>query len=386
MINFLQQLSKSPSQSHGEKTRQQTIESAFSRMASRIPPDNSNPPSLTTSTSVTDGSSEPTDDSVASDGHMSDFIASNEGVVGIKAPTLTREELIPLGANGVEAGSRTVSGVTLVNENGDSREQLLQESVQRLDEDWELGAMPGENLALSSKDDSNNRISDSMHFDILGKASNVLEKTKSVLGKRGRETVEAGLEKVQALTRPKRSSIRQREIETPSFEGPVKKRSRFSEAQERESALLPPTVRRKPAKRQNKQWLSHGLYIGQDRDFNARLTESRNKLKKKLGHPQTEPQKINSIMPLPMFAGHRTLELGRHFRLPFDVFSPLPPGQPKPDEWKKTQKSTCVFDPHAFIVLITSRRLCWRCSCRVEEGPTPRTLDMSLHSRNGLRR
>jgi hypothetical protein len=43
---------------------------------------------------------------------------------------------------------------------------------------------------------------------------------------------------------------------------------------------------------------------------------------------------------LPMFAGERLLKMGRDFELPFDIYSPLPPGQPKPNEWRKTNKST----------------------------------------------
>jgi histone-lysine N-methyltransferase ASH1L len=40
-----------------------------------------------------------------------------------------------------------------------------------------------------------------------------------------------------------------------------------------------------------------------------------------------------------MFAGERLLQTGRDFQLPFDIYSPLPPGQPKPNEWRKTNKS-----------------------------------------------
>ena len=86
-----------------------------------------------------------------------------------------------------------------------------------------------------------------------------------------------------------------------------------------------------------KIWLSHGLYIGQNRNFDARLTETKNKLK----HNGKVADYQRSILPMPMFAGQRTLEMGRDFRLPFDVFSPLPPGQPKPEEWKRTRKSKC---------------------------------------------
>jgi histone-lysine N-methyltransferase ASH1L len=48
-----------------------------------------------------------------------------------------------------------------------------------------------------------------------------------------------------------------------------------------------------------------------------------------------------------MFKGARLLKNGRDYQLPFDIFSPLPPGQPKPDEWRKTNKSEhCVGIPH----------------------------------------
>ena len=38
------------------------------------------------------------------------------------------------------------------------------------------------------------------------------------------------------------------------------------------------------------------------------------------------------------------MKQGRDFKLPFDVFSPLPAGQPKPDEWKKVNKNLFVGD------------------------------------------
>ena len=68
-----------------------------------------------------------------------------------------------------------------------------------------------------------------------------------------------------------------------------------------------------------------------------------------------------------MFAGERLLKQGRDFKLPFDIFSPLPAGQPKPDEWKKTNKNVFIGDAAEF----------WRvhkfqeystCLCRKEVG------------------
>ena len=77
----------------------------------------------------------------------------------------------------------------------------------------------------------------------------------------------------------------------------------------------------------DKKWLDRGLYAGQKRPVEEKKTKS--------GASETTTIKENPVLPLPMFAGERLLQSGRDFKLPFDIFSPLPPGQPKPDEWRK---------------------------------------------------
>jgi histone-lysine N-methyltransferase ASH1L len=99
---------------------------------------------------------------------------------------------------------------------------------------------------------------------------------------------------------------------------------------EAQSTVRKPLLVYKP-----KRWLSHGLYAGQDRYFDPRLTEAKNRVK----HADRNANDRRKLFPLPMFAGERLLQTGRDFKLPFDIFSPLPPGQPKPDEWRKTNKS-----------------------------------------------
>ncbi|EQL02820.1 SET domain protein [Ophiocordyceps sinensis CO18] len=49
-------------------------------------------------------------------------------------------------------------------------------------------------------------------------------------------------------------------------------------------------------------------------------------------------------MPSPMYTGLRTLIAGRDFKLPYNVCNPLPPGQPKPDEWKRMTKNRFIGD------------------------------------------
>ena len=349
MLNILQQMTKSPPPAKTEKARQQTIQSAFSRMAARNSSNNTlTPPSLTMSSSVTEGSSEPTDESVTSDDQTNAFNSIDRDASRLKRNAMTSKEVQSAQNHNAENGSHAESGQTLVDEDIHASDQLLRETFRVLDDCWELSSMPGDNLKLAAPIEPKAKRRESTRLDILRRASSVVGKTKSVLGKRGREKMDAGIDKIQALAGPKRSSLRPRGTQIPSFEGPLKKRPRFPEVDLKKIVSPPPAARRKPVKRQNKQWLSQGLYIGQDRDFDAGLTESQNKLKKTSGKQNTEPRRASSIMPLPMFAGQRTIELGRPFKVPFDIFSPLPPGQPKPDEWKKTRKS---MDFHKCIYL-----------------------------------
>lgn len=93
-------------------------------------------------------------------------------------------------------------------------------------------------------------------------------------------------------------------------------------------------------KRRVKKYLDKGLYAGQEapKDVTKGLTPNEKKALSQF--PQLKSSgRVNKMMPEPMFNGLRTLISGRDFKLPFHVCNPLPPGQPKPDEWKKMTKS-----------------------------------------------
>lgn len=342
MLSFIQQrLGKTPTQPQTKMTRQESIESAFSRVAARNnSKDPSTTPSLTTATSLTDTSSELTDGSAKADDYKRSSARSrtsigsyNENVLSAKQGRSARKQC-------ADGESRTTSGETLVHDDeNNSRERLLQQSVQALDEDWNIGLMPGDNLRLANKDEDVTKRRRSTRLDILDRASSVIEKTTTVLGKRGRETVEAGMEKIQGLKGDTKTPIlKPREPKTPSFEGPSRKRARFLEVKVGiEKSAESEERGHKVTKKPSKPWVAQGLYVGQQRSDDARLTETKNK-EKKTSNNQPEASE-RAIMPMPMWLGDKIIEMGRDFKLPFDVFSPLPPGQPKPDEWKKTQKS-----------------------------------------------
>lgn len=343
MLSFIQQrLGKTSTQIQTKITRQESIDSAFSRVAAHnSSKDLSTTPSLTTATSLTDTSSDLTDGSAKADDYKRSSARSRTSIGSYNENVLSAKQSRSARKQSADGGNRTISGETLVDgDKNNSHERLLQKSVQALDEDWNLGAMPGDNLRLSTRDEEGAKRRRSTRLDMLDRASSIIEKTTTVLGKRGRETVEAGMEKIQAMKGlNKTPSSRPREPEAVSSEGPSRKRARFSDVSNEKSAVSGEGghgVTKKPTK----PWVAQGLYVGQHRSDDARLTETRNKEKKTLNKRSEAGER--AIMPLPMWLGDKIIETGRDFKLPFDVFSPLPPGQPKPDEWKKTQKSTSV--------------------------------------------
>lgn len=96
----------------------------------------------------------------------------------------------------------------------------------------------------------------------------------------------------------------------------------------------------KPAQKRVKKWLSKGLYAGQMMPENptAGLTASERRALAKLPElaKKTPP---NKTLPAPIYNGMRMLLQGRDFKMPFDVFNPLPPGQPKPVKYGRFRKS-----------------------------------------------
>lgn len=91
-------------------------------------------------------------------------------------------------------------------------------------------------------------------------------------------------------------------------------------------------------KPKTKAWLPQGLYVGQFRDFDPRLSEKQNRAKKR-----AKKTRDDAVLPLPMFAAERLLNedpkhVFRDFKLPFDTYNPLP-RKVKVDGWVKLHKS-----------------------------------------------
>lgn len=283
---------------------------------------------------------------------------------------------------------RTISGETLVaNDNGGanpSLDSVVQRGVDALDIDWSLS---GPNTPRAIRDEVKARpatdkkkekatfgpiLRKSTRSSGAAAATDLLVGKASSLGKRSRKVFENALiprelrrlqdtaeftgveskpvlhtiwsngkyidpndldengELVNNTKKGKRpASVAQPEAEAPA--------EALVQAQASKEAT--PTVATNKQRRP-KKWLDKGLYAGQPAPLDCTTGMSAAEKKKLAQLPELAPSgRVNKVLPLPMFAGLRLLINGRDFKLPFDVCNPLPPGQPKPDEWRKMTKS-----------------------------------------------
>lgn len=265
----------------------------------------------------------------------------NENVLSGSARKSTQRKVIP-------SNDQPVSSDVFVNSDDDEHRQSVPSGVQLSGLDQNLRALPGEDPnQLPEGNDAIPRRRSTRNV-VVEKANIIAKNTRSILGKRSRENVYDGIGERQNAARANENFLKSEHGLTSPLERPPNKRARVLNTSD--SSFVRPSSGSEgvPNKGQkSKRWLGQGLYVGQDRDFDPRLTEAKNRLKRLL-HKGPNPEH-RAMLPLPMFAGQRMLEIGRNFKLPFDIFSPLPPGQPKPEEWKKTHKSKSPTETHNFL-------------------------------------
>lgn len=274
---------------------------------------------------------------------------------------------------------RTISGDTLVADNGvginPSLDSIVQRGVDALDMNWSLSA-PNSPLTAHVGNAQTKSV-----------ASTKKQKAKAVPAKRistrasGAAAAEAIITKAASVGKRGRKMFENTRIprelrrlqDTNEFMGveakpvlhtiwsngkyidpneldvngePLQKKAKKERASTKHEAEAEaetakeetPTVA--PKQKRVKKWLDKGLYAGQPAPLDYTKGMSAAEKKKLVQLPELAPTgKVNKTFPLPMFAGLRLLINGRDFKLPFDVCNPLPPGQPKPDEWRKMTKS-----------------------------------------------
>lgn len=201
-----------------------------------------------------------------------------------------------------------------------------------------------ENVSKSIKADDETPIRRSSRLSLMEKVSDLAGRATGVLGKRSSNT--RGKEKEpnrRTSLRPRLLATKKEEPSTTDEPSAKKRRVLDSEhlaktKAESDTTQEEPTPPEVITRYKAKRWLTHGLYSGQEYT-NSRPSQTKSKSARRKSYNQSQPNAQRNLLPMPMFAGERLLNMGRDFQLPFDVYSPLPPGQPKPNEWRKTNKS-----------------------------------------------
>lgn len=290
---------------------------------------------------------------------------------------------------------RTISGDTLVS-NGDapapssSTDRLLRDGIDALDLQWSIRGpnTPRGARALAKKaKDSPRRISTRS----AGVAAESLAIKVSSLGKRGRKIFEKAnrmsreLKRLQDTnefahidTKPIRHTVWSNgkyldPDEIVEDEAPARKKSKLQkEVEEEPEPEKKEEVVKGPKQRRVKKYLEKGLYAGQDSPLDITKGLSIAEKKKLAELPEMLPSgKVNKTLPMPIYNGFRLLLNGRDFKLPFDICNPLPPGQPKPDEWRKMTRSMQFLTYlRALNTDMLYRSLYWRC-CYILEKDRP---------------
>ncbi|KAF2219962.1 hypothetical protein BDZ85DRAFT_242514 [Elsinoe ampelina] len=237
--------------------------------------------------------------------------------------------------------TRTFSGDTLVNDvepvvEGDTprtrRRRLEGEVEKALDLGWEVGDL--ENARPESSTGNKRKRRSSATLD---KISRTAGKVSSALGKRGRDALDSGKEalgmankrqsKAFASTEAEQADKMVKQIETDESAPPAKKARLLSTIAEITSSIN----RGGSVKKQNKKWLSQGLYAGQPTDFKGTLTDTKKRAKAAAAAVGSRSE----LMPYPMYsAGTREAD----FKLPYDIFAPLKKKQ-NPKDWKKLNRN-----------------------------------------------
>ncbi|KAI5303382.1 fatty-acyl coenzyme A oxidase [Ascosphaera pollenicola] len=170
---------------------------------------------------------------------------------------------------------------------------------------------------------------------------------QTVLGKRTREKGQK-----PSQTTARRASLRPKNAVPETKKQEPKPTPRKAEPKQKEKV---PQASPEPEKEPHaeavveisskKIWLDYGLFAGQRAysknelsNMLKRLKSKRSSMKEEEAKDEDEEEGGSTFLPLPMHGGAKLIETGRDFKLPFDIFSPLPPGQPKPEEWRTINK------------------------------------------------
>ncbi|ATY61815.1 histone-lysine N-methyltransferase (Ash1) [Cordyceps militaris] len=297
-------------------------------------------------------------------------------------------------ANGDDVADRrrrTISGDTLINDGVSTRSSIStraksrsgKDAIEALDLGWTPSDLnsPRASRRLAQESTRPRRLS-SRPGTSVGAAVSSLGSHLSKIGKRGTKAFAGSMSRVSRELlrlrdtnefshiddRPVRHTIwANGKFVDPNAPPPTPPKKKAKEAAPEEEKVEEPVTEIKP--RGPKKFLAKGLYAGQDAPTKADFCLTLAEKKKLASLPELDFTKsVNRVMPAPIYTGLRLLLQGRDFKLPFQTCNPLPPGQPKPDEWKKMTKNRFIGDSKDYWRKSPHYQDYSKCVCTPEDG------------------
>jgi histone-lysine N-methyltransferase ASH1L len=262
---------------------------------------------------------------------------------------------------------RTISGDTLIGASKSANasttslvkdnNRTVQNGIEKLDLQWSMKGLPRSKSQIGLAGDAKKPVKSTplkRSKSLYTKSAVQKLANKFGTGKRHKETLQedaaSGATRFKRELRKLQDTPEFAKIETEPIIHEVwsngkllqEERPRKKKKVEEPAPIQEPEPVEKVNVKKDKIWQSKGLFAGQS-DLDNIYTKMPKGTQKVDDYGLAEMKATTrSILPLPQGAGQRIVHVGRDFKLPFDVCSPLPPGQPKPDEWRKTSSSKCI--------------------------------------------
>jgi hypothetical protein len=349
MLENLEEKSSSATMAYNNATLADTAMSALESMSPQTSP-SASPSQSTPPTSLGDVSSEI---DASKDDHELDTIRRRSGRPRSSIATYndtvlsgnavhTRRAFRKTYEAEVEPANRSVSGATLVDDRAELPKNSKIMRELRIDANWAPADEKTAQYLKGQADGDNSEDDRPVVYSVWSMGKLVTETVKATKEKildrrdskraRTEDNANAELRRLFPNLRLPETSSKKEEPKV------VEKPTEAAKPKTTEETKAKPAAS-KPKQKGRKKFLTQGLYVGQHRNFDPKLSEAKNRKRlQELGIPEE-----NRALPLPMFLGEEMLKQDEDYKLPFEILNPLR-YEEHPRDWSKLNKSKINVD------------------------------------------
>jgi palmitoyltransferase ZDHHC9/14/18 len=235
-----------------------------------------------------------------------------------------------------QPANRSVSGATLVDDKTElPRDSKLMREL-RIDANWAPADEKTAQYLKGQADDDDSEDDRPIVYSVWSMGKLVTETVKTakdkILERRDSKRVRTDDNANAELLRRIFPNLRLPETSSKKEEPKAaEKAAQAAKPKEVEEPKARPVA---PKPKGRKKFLTRGLYVGQHRNFDPKLSEAKNRKRlQELGIPEE-----NRALPLPMFLGEEMLKQDEDYKLPYEILNPLR-FEEHPKDWSKLSKS-----------------------------------------------